>query len=389
MARFTDRTISRRRFAQLGAAAVAGAAVVAMTGCNAEKIESQLEHTAGIKGELREVVDDAGRTVQIPAVVDLEKVFCTSALAQFFISTLTPELLGATTGSFTADDLKYLPEGTGDLPNLGSLTNGTLNREGLLLEEIQLVFSISAVELTQQNISDAEDLQSQSGIPVVLIDGSMDKITECYRFLGECLGATERAEELASYCERVYNDVNAAMEGLPDEERPRLYYAEGAEGLNSEPRGNQHALVFDVAGAYNVVGEEETEDIGMVPISMEQVLRWNPQVIVAWSKETRSGADEDIRASAEWGVLDAVKNGFVYTMPDTPFAWLDRPGASNRFLGLQWMANLLHPDRYPCDIVAVVKEFYQLFYHVEVTDDEVYGWLGNSYPAPAAGSMLA
>ena len=58
-----------------------------------------------------------------------------------------------------------------------------------------------------------------------------------------------------------------------------------------------------------------------------------------------------------------VKDGRVYTMPNTPFSWCDRPPSVNRFLGIQWVANMLYPKAYDVDMVEVTKEFYSLLYH--------------------------
>ena len=62
-------------------------------------------------------------------------------------------------------------------------------------------------------------------------------------------------------------------------------------------------------------------------------------------------ADEIIRTDEKCSHISAVKNGRVYTMPNAPFAWCDRPPGVNRFLGVQWIANMLYPDRYEVDMV--------------------------------------
>ena len=51
----------------------------------------------------------------------------------------------------------------------------------------------------------------------------------------------------------------------------------------------------------------------------------------------------------------------------------------NRFIGLQWLANLLYPEAYDIDIVEETKNFYSMFYHRDLTDDQVIELLGNSY----------
>lgn len=62
---------------------------------------------------------------------------------------------------------------------------------------------------------------------------SFDNIRTAYKLLGEILGAEERAGEIATYLERVYNDVTAATADIPDSEKVRLYYAEGPLGLQT------------------------------------------------------------------------------------------------------------------------------------------------------------
>lgn len=329
----------------------------------------------------RTVLDGAGRSVTIPTADRLQRIYFTSALAQIFCFTLAPDLIAGTGIQFTPTELAYLPANTSSLPYLGSLSgNGEIDRESLLVEDVQLVFSISGVQLSQSNISEAEDLQSRTNIPCLCVDGSFENIADCYRFLGDVLGQQQRAEELASYGERVYAQVKNAVGDIPDAQKVSLYYAEGPEGLQTEPDASQHGLCFSIAGANNVAAIPETEGLGMSNVSLEQVIAWDPSVIIAWDAVVRGGADEVIRSGGNWASIKAVKNGRVYTMPNAPFAWCDRPPGVNRLMGIQWVANMLYPDRYSVDMVDVLKEFYSKFYWVDVSDDQARDLLGNSYP---------
>ena len=125
---------------------------------------------------------------------------------------------------------------------------------------------------------------------------------------------------------------------------------------------------------------EITDDIGMSNVSLEQVIAWDPQVIVAWDSVVRGGADVLIRETDEWSIIRAVRDGRVYTMPNTPFAWCDRPPGVNRYLGMQWVANMLYPKHYDVDMVEVVKEFYSKLYWADIDDLFARELLGNSYP---------
>ena len=329
----------------------------------------------------RTITDDAGREVTIPGVGALQKIYYTGAPGQIFCFTLAPELAAGTTMEFSDAELAYLPEGTGDLPYLGTLSGGKeLNPEAIMAEGVQVIFSVTTGKSGDSDASSADDLQNQTGIPVVVLDGTLDATPTTYRTLGVLLGKEDQAEKLASYCETAFDKVDAAVATVPEDQRVRLYYAEGSEGLQTEPKGSTHSLAFDRAGADNVAQDVEAQKgKGMSPVSLEQVLAWNPQVIIAWDDVVRGGADELIRTDANWSTIDAVKDGKVYTMPNVPFSWCDRPPSVNRILGIQWIANTLYPEAYDVDMVEVTKEFYSLFYHADVTDEQAREILGNSY----------
>lgn len=364
---------TRRQFLAAAGAAAAGAVLGGgLSGCSG--VESVLT------GE-RTVVDDVGRSVVIPSTDKLKKVYFTSPLAEIFCFTVDPQLMGGTCSSYTKDQLAFLPENMGSLIQMGSLSSGgTIDREALIYNGIQVVFSISGTDLTDVNVSDAEGLQDQTGIPVVLIDGSFNIIADTYRFLGECLGRTQRAEELAGYLEDVYNRVSSAVANVPESERVSYYYAEGPQGLQTEPDASQHSLAFQVAGGRNVaVGVGVTAGGGMSNVSLENVVKWDPETIVTWDFAVRGGAERIIRSSSDWESIKAVRDQRVYTMPNLPFAWCDRPPGVNRFIGIQWLANLFYPSYYDVDMVEVTRDFYKKCYWRDITEEEARKVLGNQW----------
>lgn len=361
--------VSRRSF-------VAGAAVALMSlGLG------RLSSVAFADAETREFVDDAGRTCVIPVADELVSIYYTSPVSEIYGFTLAPDLgCGTTFDPFSPEELKYLPEGYGDRPSLGTLASGKeLNPEAIIDAGPQLILSITTSdEITQNDIDTADDIQEKTGIPCIVLKGGMDDVVSLYQRLGDLLGREDDAKVLSDYCAKVLDDVKKAVDSVPEDERVTLYYAEGPEGLQTEPENSSHALTFKIAGAKNVA---DVEGSNRVEVSLEQVLAWDPEVIVAWSTVVRGGASDVIPEDPNWAEVQAVKDGRVYTMPNTPFSWCDRPPSVNRFLGIQWVANMLYPEAYDVDMVEVTKEFYKLFYHVEITDDDALELLGNSYPA--------
>jgi len=115
--------------------------------------------------------------------------------------------------------------------------------------------------------------------------------------------------------------------------------------------------------------------MGMTPVSMEQVTKWNPEVIIVGDP----GFYGTIYNDSLWQVIPAVKNHRVYLVPQSPFTWFDRPPGVNRIIGIPWTAKVLYPDKFrDVDMPALTKEFYSKFYHYDLSDSEVNSLLDPS-----------
>ena len=367
-----ERSVSRRSFMQMaglvGAAGLLGGSAVAAAGRDFPQDVIRPTWT---------FVDDRGRSVEIPAPSHLERVYFSGPIAQIMLFSIAPELIAGTTLPFTPQELAYLPEGTAALPFMGSLSeNVDLDIGALKEEDIQLVISAVGDDGVVEAIADADAFTQESGIPVVYLNAGFDSMGDAFRKMGRIAGAEARAEEVARFCERIYADVTDAVSRVPTEKRVRLYYAEGAEGLQTEPFNSAHAYTFAVAGAYNVADVDVLDAHGMTRVTIDQVRKWNPSVIIAWDQVVRGGASERILTDPDWSDIAAVKSGRVHAMPNVPFSWCDRPVGPNRCIGIQWVANLLYPEYYDIDIAAATREFYQVMWRITLSDDQLASLLG-------------
>lgn len=371
-----------KKAASIALALVLGFSLLPLAGCSTsqpseEGGDAAVDATSAQQSATVTVVDDGGRENTIPAGESLTSVYCTSPIAEIYLFTLAPELAAGANSDYTESQLEYLPANVKDLPSYGTMANGgTLNTEAIMAAGVQVILNVASADVTQSDIDTANALQEQTGIPVLLFNGSIEKTPETYRAIGDVLGQPERAEEMASYLEGVYTEVTEAVAKVPEEERVSVYYAEGPDGLKTEPENSSHFATFKEAGAKDVAVCDNTKGSGMTQVSLENVIAWNPEVIISWDDEERGGADDLIRASADWQSIDAVQNGRVYTIPSVPFMWGDRPPSVTRYIGMQWLANLLYPDVYDVDMVQETKDFYSLFFSVDLTDEEAEKILG-------------
>ncbi|MEA4902960.1 ABC transporter substrate-binding protein [Desulfitobacterium sp.] len=341
-----------------------------LTGCGSQSASQPQQPTT------QTITDHAGRTVTIPAQIN--RCYYTSPLGMIMVYSLAPDKMVGWSMKLTDKEKKYIPEQYSSLPFLGGLQmNGKINTEELLKAKPDVIFSVGPDPLSDTNKSDADKLQQQLNIPVLVVDGDIRSTEKAYTFIGQILGVEDKAQELAAYCTKTLNEVTAATQSIPEDKRVKFYYAEGPKGLATEPKGGSHALVLDLVNGNNVAQVTAKGGGGMSDVSLEQVLKWNPDVILSWGVDA-GGAYDLIRTSEDWKNINAVKNNKVIEIPNYPFNWFDRPPSVNRFLGLKWLANTFYPDYYKVDMVKEVKEFYALFYHANLSDDDAKDLLKNS-----------
>jgi len=331
------------------------------------------------------VTDMAGREVEIPATVD--KVYSTGQPGVVALYALAPDkLLGWCMKPSAAESEYLLPEYVG-LPVYGLMQgqNNTANREEIISsapDVILLMTTLATGEYLDGAREDAAAIEGKMGIPTVVLDYGLDRIGESLRFLGDILDRGDRAAELAAYCEGVYRGALAKAATIPEGDRVTVYYAQGQSGLQTAPQGSSHSEVIDLIGADNVVKLDYGAG-GRVNVDMEQVVLWNPQVVItSYAMSHNADGDEVFRLIEEgnksWSEVDAIRNDAIFNTPSYPFNWQDMPPSVNRFMGITWLGNLLYPELFACDIREETRRFYQLFYQVGLTDEQVDGLLANA-----------
>ena len=367
--------MSRRQFVRSASALFAGAAIAGSAIALGGHAVAE-----NVVRATRLFTDDHGRTVEIPTPSHLERVYFSGPIGQIMMFALRPELIAGTTLKFTPQELAFLPEGTAALPFMGSISEDIELDVGALREEgVQLIVSAVGDDHAVEAMQSADRFTEESGIPVVYLEAGFEAMGDAFRKLGDIVGAEERAEEVALFCERIYREVSQAVAEVPTERRVRLYYAEGPEGLETEPFTSAHAYTFAVAGAYNVAEVDVLGAHGKTRVTIDQVRSWDPDVIIAWDQDIRDGASRRITTDPDWEGISAIQSGRVYAMPNVPYSWCDRPTGPNRCIGIQWVANLLYPDYYDVDMVEATREFYETMWRMQITGDQAREILGNSY----------
>jgi len=315
---------------------------------------------AAEQADARMITDMTGRKVQVPERIT--RVYASSPPATYLLYALDPTLIIGLNFPVSGAEKRFLSPALRSLPVIGSSVGlgKSLNSEMLLKArpDIVLVWAWPQPGINARY----EQIFRQLKIPTVYVRvDSLRDYPAAFTFLGELLHRGERAAKLRSYADETLQSVDRAVGSIRPELRPTVYYAEGEDGLATERDGSFHAELIGIAGGRNVHRGEAFDHYGLEKISLEQVMLYNPQVMLLQESRFLETAVHDGR----WKSIRAVREGRLYKIPRLPFNWFDRPTSFMRLLGLRWLTNRLHPDRYPFDPRADTRRFYRLFLGME------------------------
>ena len=240
-----------------------------------------------------------------------------------------------------------------DLPITG--TNGVPYAEEIIAVAPQVIV------MSKSANADADDLQAQTGTPVVVIPGSDTTLDnnayETIRILGQLYGMESRAEELTAYLKGIQEDLDSRTKNIPDSDKPSVYVAgvsfRGSHGFEGTEAGYGP---FELIHANNLA--DTTEQNGAFDIDLEQVLSWDPDIIFL----DFNGMDLINESFAQnpdyYNALTAVQNGKVFSQISF------RSYASNLDTALAdayYAACILYPEQFAdIDPVAKAGEIFEM-----------------------------
>lgn len=305
--------------------------------------------------------DAAGRSVPVPAKVT--RVFPAGPPAAILLYTLAPDLLIGWARANRPEECAYLLPEICTRPEVGRITGrgNTANLETVLALKPELILDVGSTSATYVSLADR--VQEQTSIPYALLDGRFAAMAGTYRTLGALIGRTDDAEKLARYSEETLKTILGRIETIAANERPKVYYARGPRGLSTGLGGSINVETIEMLGR-NVAGETQG---GLGNVSIEQVLAWNPDVIVTIDQEFAATARND----PAWAAVKAVRDNRIHLSPKMPFGWVDFPPSVNRLIGLWWLGKVLYPERFPEDLKTLTSDFYTRFYHVTPTPAQI------------------
>ncbi len=301
------------------------------------------------------VVDATGRGVSVPDAI--ARVAPAGPPAALLLEAVAPDLMLGWPSSLSEAARALLAPSASGLPQIPRLTGREDVIDKLAALKPDLILDYGTVSPRYSDLARAT--QERTGIPTILLDGTLAEIPHAFRILGGVLHRAARAETLANFAE--------ALLALPaaDAAHPRVLCARGADGLTVVAPGTELVEIFTRLG-WQVVAPNGQGASRQA--SLETIAALDPDIIVFADPAMRT----TLAQSTAWQALRAVRAGHAVVAPNLPFGWVDEPPSINRLLGFAWLTGR--------DPVTLAASFNAVVYGRVLAPPELEALLAGTHP---------
>ena len=265
----------------------------------------------------------------------------------------------------------------GKYPQLANLpvvfSGNEVNMEELTKQDPDLV--IYASRYGENNLKQLQDL----GIATVSSPKGSDKqgnkidqLRARQVYLGEVIGGVQldKAKKYSEEYLAIRSEIEAKTASIPETERPTVVQLSGAgDSLQANNGSAIGQELITLAGGINAgagaTGESKGPS-GQTKIDPEQLLSWNPELLLVDSTKIRDSIKSDPVLSG----LKAVQNNNIIVIPNGAMAWAYN--GPEEYLNMYFFAKAVHPELFKdVDMEARTKAFYKEYFGFDLTDDDV------------------
>ncbi|MCP9628563.1 ABC transporter substrate-binding protein [Rhodopseudomonas palustris] len=194
--------------------------------------------------------------------------------------------------------------------------------------------------------------------------GGQDEVGGAILMMGKLAGKEARATEIVERQRRRRDLLAAALGDIADSAKPRvLHLSHASDSFAVAGRDSYADFVIRTAGGRNAASEIG----GSRTVTLEQMLVWNPDVILLGNFDT--AMPSDLYGDPRLQSISAVRERRVYRVPLGGYRW--DPPSHESALAWTWLAGLLHPGRVAIDLRADMRDWYTFLYGHALADGEI------------------
>lgn len=305
----------------------------------------------------RTITDMAGRQVTLPATITkVVTVGAVPVINSFIFAMGHGDKIVNGLPPF-AQNSRYKYEAV-FAPNIAAApvmqgTDNTPNMEEILKAKPDVVFVMNKTAI---------DPIAQRGIPVVFLAWRQpEDVKQVMTLLGNVFNEPDRAAAYVTYFDLTIQRVHDMVATIPEDQRVKVLY------INPRTMSQPHLIAewwIPAAGGISVTNDGRTTE--SVTFTIEQVLQWNPDVLVVANPQD----EQTLLTDERFKPLKAVANKRIYIAPTGAHLWANR--TSEEPLTILWAAKSFYPDHLKdLNLTKEVQNFYGNIYGVQLTDDQV------------------
>ncbi len=311
------------------------------------------------------VTDMAGRTVEIPAVINKIATFGSIGVLNAMVETIGcgSKIANQMSASFTkTDKWKYqyvfAPQ-VADGPVLE--VGGEIDIEAVL--QLDPDVCLCMTEATAA-------LLEEKGLAVVYLEWqTLDDVEPCITLLGEIFSKQDIAADYIEYFNNKVAEAESLTAGLADEDKKTVLY--GNITTYTQPHAIAEWWIAEAGGISVTNTGRDLEAVASYTYTLEDLLLWNPDVMVT----TANTMAAELLAMDTLKSINAIKNNEIYYIPTVAHVWGNR--TPEQPLTVFWMMNKLYPDIMPVDTLKEeIRYFYSHFFLTNLTDEQLIEIIG-------------
>lgn len=350
------------------------------TGTTSQGDGSQAQNSQAAVDEkgTHKVTDQAGNTVEVPNKITrvvIDQIPILSTYMSYFKGS-APYIVGYC-GSFKDTITKTVLKDIA--PELMKSSDTVYAQSDLNIEEI-MKLNPDVILYNANNASHAQILK-ESGIPSIgfaTVGAStdadpIDRYQQWLELLEDVFNEDGKMNDFKSAGNAIVADVEKRIAAVPQDKRPSAMilwkYSDGVPQVSSN--GTFGTFWLKRLGVKDVVVDEAK---GFTQVNMEQVYRWDPDILFLDGPGLLSLRTADVIENrvqgTDFSTLSAVKNKRVYDTTLGMWNWFTpNPDAP---LVYAWLACKTYPEvfaDYPLE--QTIKDYYQKWYSYTVTDADM------------------
>jgi iron complex transport system substrate-binding protein len=201
----------------------------------------------------------------------------------------------------------------------------------------------------------------QAGMKVLGITntGTQQDVDTWVSLFAAMLGRPERATQMKARSDAEQQSIQAEAASRGTAGPSILYFNRFSGGLKVAGNSSYNDFYIKLLGGSNpATGPQGVQGSGMVGVDVEQVLAWNPEIILLGNFD--EAMPDDIYGNPVWQSVSAVHSRRVYKVPLGGYRW-DPPGQESPLMW-RWLSDISFPSGNRSVLREKLSDYFDFLY---------------------------